>query len=94
MFSQDDQAIIVFFVTYCSPEHNFDRITSIGPNMCTTIRETGITQHSACPNLLSFVMHRLLYLCIPKTPLGCYNVQCRYQTRWHMYARLVYGDAT
>lgn len=85
---------IVFLVTHFSLGKGFGRIISIGPNMCTTIRETGVAQYSARSDLLCVLVRNCLYLHIPKIPLECYSVQCRYSMHWHMYANLVCRDST
>lgn len=39
--------------------------------------------------MLCVLVHKLLYLCIPKILLECYSVQCRYPVPQDVYANLV-----
>lgn len=87
-------SIIVFLETDFSAGNGFNRIILIGCDTCTTIRESGVVQYPVCLNLLGVLVHKLLYLCIPKMLLECYSVQCRYPMRWRMHGSVVCREIT
>lgn len=77
-------SIVVFLETDFSAGSGFDKIVLIGHHMCTTIRGSGVVQYPAWSSLLYVLVHKLLYLGIPKILLECYIVPCKYPMHWYI----------